>query len=110
MQTSKLDRRMRLTIEMALTGNQGSPALIQRQDEAAARLGMCGAEIDAARAGRSFDLRGSRALELALAAKGSERGELRQRAIQAGFDEEDCCEIERLAAADALEGAEKHRG
>lgn len=101
MHMSKLDARTKLSVEMALTGDRGADALIRRQDKAAARLGMCGAEIDAARAGKSFDLRGSRALELALAASVVERRELRQRAIQAGFDDEACREIERLADAHA---------
>ena len=110
MQTSGLDARTRLSVEMALAGTEASRALIHQQEEAAARLGMCRAEIDAARAGRSFDLRGSRALELALSATGRDRGELRQRAIQAGVDEEACCEIERLAAARTLEAAANDRG
>jgi len=58
MQISKLDPRTRLSIEMALAGDRSAPALIRQQDDAAARIGMCGAEIDAARAGRSFDVRG----------------------------------------------------
>lgn len=97
MPISKLDARTRLSIELALAGDRGAPALIRRQDDAAARIGMCGAEVDAARAGRSFDVRGTRALELALAVKrGDDRG-MRSRAIQAGIDEEDCREIERIA-------------
>jgi len=99
MQISKLDARTRLSIEMALAGHQGAPALIRRQDDAAARIGMCGAEIDAARAGRSFDARCARALELALAVKRGDYLDVRSRASQAGFDEEACCEIERIAGA-----------
>lgn len=99
MQISKLDARTRLSIEMALAGDRGSPALIRQQDEAATQLGMCGAEVDAARAGRSFDMRCTRALELALAHQRGDHGDARSRAIQAGIDADACCEIERIAAA-----------
>lgn len=109
MHISKLDARTRLSVEMALTKDRGASALIQDQDQAAARLGMCGAEIDAARAGRSFDLRGSRALELALGARGNERFELRRRAFQAGLGDEVCLEIEHLADVHACDSGDKYR-
>lgn len=101
MQVPKLHARLRLSIEMALTADRGAAALIRRQNDAARRLGMCGAEIDAARAGRSFDLRGARALELALATRRGDNGDARSRAIRAGIDEEACREIERIAGARA---------
>jgi len=110
MQLSKLDPRTRLSIEMALAGDRGAPAVILQQDDAAARIGMCGAEIDAARAGRSFDVRGARALELALAIKRSDYREVRSRAIQAGFDDEACREIERIAVAHASGAAVNRHG
>ncbi|WP_423605646.1 hypothetical protein [Sphingomonas sp. MS122] len=110
MQISKLDARTRLSIEVALMADQGAPVLIRQQDDAAARLGMCGAEIDAARGGRSFDVRGTRALELALAAKRGDYGDARLRAIQAGIDEETCREIERIAGAHASDAGVNGRG
>ncbi|WP_093222905.1 hypothetical protein [Sphingomonas sp. NFR15] len=94
-----LDAPARLSIAMALTGNRGDPALMRRQDEEAAQLGMSGAEIDAARAGRSFDLRRTRVLRLALAVKGEERADARRLAIQAGIDSQVCREIETIAKA-----------
>lgn len=94
-----LDPRMRLSIEMALTGHRGIHALMRRQDEAATRLGLRGAEIDAARAGRSFDLRIARALELAIALRRGDGAAARSRAIGAGLDEAACREIARLARA-----------
>jgi hypothetical protein len=105
MQISKLDPRTRLSIEMALAGNRSAPALIHQQDAAGARIGMCGAEIDAARAGRSFNVRGGRALELALAFKRSDYRDARSCAVRAGFDDEACREIEGIAVAHAS-GAE----
>ncbi|WP_157220486.1 hypothetical protein [Flavisphingomonas formosensis] len=96
MSTPWLDALTCLSIEMALTGDRDDPVLHQRQNSQAARLGMSGAEIDAARAGRSFDLRRSRALALALAST-DERDEVRERARQAGLCEQACREVERLA-------------
>lgn len=103
MQTSTLDARTRLSIEMAVTGQQGDPALIRWQDREAMRLGLCGAEIDAARAGRSFDRRIAQAIKLALAAAPSDAEKERSRAIEVGFDEAACREIKRIANADALD-------
>jgi hypothetical protein len=61
---------------------------------------MCGAEIDAAHRGRSFDLRTSRALSLALAAVMRDGGRLsqeRRQAVRSGIATEVCHEIESLA-------------
>jgi len=110
MQFSKLGPRTRLSIEMALAGDRGPPALIRQQDDAAARLGMCGAAIDAARAGRSFDVRGGRALELALAVRRSDYRDVRSRAVRAGFDDDACREIEGIAAAHASGAEANSRG
>ncbi len=110
MQISKLDPRTRLSIEIAIAGDRAAPALMGEQDDAAARIGMCGAEIDAARAGRSFDVRGARALELALAVKRDDYREVRSRAIRAGFDEEACREIEGIAAAYASSAEANRHG
>lgn len=110
MPASGLDPLTRLTIELALTAGRGDPALHRRQDADARSLGMSGAEIDAARDGRSFDLRRSRAMALALAGPGEDLGRLRACALQAGFDAGQCREIEALAVAvlalsrDAVEG------
>ncbi len=97
MQTSTLDARTRLSIELAVTGHQGDPALIRWQDREAMRLGLCGAEIDAARAGRSFDRRITRAIALALVSGPGDAATARAHAIAAGFDEAACREISRIA-------------
>ncbi len=110
MQISELDPRTRLLIEIALAGERGAPALVRQQADAATEIGLCGAEIDAARAGRSFDVRGARALELALAIKRSDYREVRARAIQAGFDEEACREIEGIAVAHVSAGEANGHG
>ena len=92
-----LDARTRLAIEMAATAGRTDPSLRARQDADARMLGMVGAEIDAARAGKSFDARIARALDLAMAPDDSGRARRRLLAAQAGFDESACREIERLA-------------
>jgi hypothetical protein len=87
------DPRVRLSIELALTANNGSPSLLAKQEEAGRALGMTGAEMDIARRGSSFDLHTSIAVSFAL----NDCRETRQRARNAGFSEEACEEIERLA-------------
>lgn len=101
MTTAALTGRVRLSIELALTFATADPPWLQRQEETARRLGMSGAEIDAARRGRSFDARASLALALALATSGRDGGcrrQARARALKAGFSDADCDEIGRLAA------------
>ncbi len=63
-----LDGRMRLSIALALTARGRDPPRPPDREAEARRLGMCGAEIDAACQRRSFDARTSRALTLAMAA------------------------------------------
>ncbi|USI74691.1 hypothetical protein [Sphingomonas morindae] len=93
---------MRILIEMALTARGGDEPRRRRQDAEARRLGVCGAEIDAARDGRSFDAINSQALDLARAAAGPDSGRRRRASIQArkaGLTEAQCREIEIMAAA-----------
>ncbi|MGV1768461.1 hypothetical protein [Rhizobium rhizogenes] len=88
-----IDPRVRLSIELALTAYNASPSLFDKQEEAGRALGMTGAEMDVARRGSSFDFNTSIAVSLALNAC----SETRQRARCAGFSEETCEEIERIA-------------
>ncbi|GLS44594.1 MULTISPECIES: hypothetical protein [Methylobacterium] len=101
MSSFTLDERVRLSIALGLTAGYGDPALHRRQEKAACRLGMTGAEIDAARHGRSFDMRTSAALALALASASGDRDRVRierARARRFGIAEAVCDEIEELAA------------
>lgn len=93
----KLDERTRLSIELALTARSRNSLLLQQQDADAERLGMTGAEVDAARRGWSFDVRTSMALALAMASDEQDREKQRERALRAGITEEACCEVEDLA-------------
>ena len=95
-----LDERARLSIELALTSAAHDPPQVQQQEASARRLGMSGAEIDAARRGWSFDVRTSVAVALAVASviSDDERHEQqRAKALKAGISKAGCDEIEALA-------------
>jgi hypothetical protein len=93
-----LDARARLAIELALTAHDADPSQRRRQDEEARQLGLRGAEIDAARHGRSFDAQISIALALATAGSDEERQRQRAKAIEAGIGGSACREIEAFAS------------
>jgi len=65
MTSSHPEDRIRLSIELALTAKDTQRQ--ETQDAEARALGMSGAEIDAARRGRSFDAKTSIAMALAIA-------------------------------------------
>ncbi|WP_368518558.1 hypothetical protein [Rhizobium sp.] len=92
---SSIDARIRLSIELALTGTNASKSLLAKQEEAGRALGMTGAEMDVARRGSSFDFETSIAISLALNAC----QETHQRALRAGLSEEACAEIEFMSQA-----------
>jgi hypothetical protein len=92
---SSIDARIRLSIELALSGANASKSLLAKQEEAGRALGMTGAEIDVARQGSSFDFETSVAVSLALNAC----RETHQRALRAGLSEEACVEIEFISQA-----------
>lgn len=94
-----LDRRVRLSIALALADRGRNPPRPPDREAEARRLGMCGAEIDAARQGRSFDARTSRALALTVAAvaRDMDRHDERARAVRSGIPDAVCREIEDFA-------------
>ncbi|MBB4008150.1 hypothetical protein [Allorhizobium taibaishanense] len=96
MASSSIDPRVRLSIELALTGTTASEALLAKQEGSGRALGMTGAEMDIARRGSSFDFNTSAAVSLALNAC----RETRQRALRTGLSEKACAEIERISQAD----------
>lgn len=100
MSSFTVDGRVRLSIALALADVGRGPPVPARWESEARTLGMCSAEIDAARRGRSFDLRTSWALSLALAAVARDGGRLsqeRRQAVRSGIPTEVCREIEILA-------------
>lgn len=64
-----LDERLSLAVELAMTAGKASAPILARQEQDARRLGLSGAEIDAARQGRVFDALAARAVALALAVR-----------------------------------------
>jgi hypothetical protein len=100
--------RMKLTIELALSADRNDVVGRQRQDGDAKKLGLTGAEVDFARRGYSFDVQTSIALELALAAKATDKEAQRKahaRAVRAGIPENVCRAIEDFAETFAMEQA-----
>jgi hypothetical protein len=91
----KLDERIRLSVELALTATSNNSLLLRKQEASARAIGMKEAEIDVARRGFSFDLKTSMAIALALAVC----EENRQRALRTGLCARSCAEIEKMAAA-----------
>jgi hypothetical protein len=89
----KLNARVRLSVELALTASSGDAVLMPQQDENGRALGLTGAEIDLARRGSSFDVKIARAIAFALTVC----EETRIRARRAGLCERSCTEIERIA-------------
>lgn len=95
------DKRVRLSIELALTADSADPGRRSQQEDAARTLGMTGAEIDVARRGSSFDALISIAVALAIASRNANEAALadaRHRAINAGIPEGICQEIVAFAA------------
>ena len=97
MTSSHPEDRIRLSIELALTAKDTQRQ--ETQDAEARALGMSGAEIDAARRGRSFDAKTSIAMALAIASASgsSELAAERAKAQKAGFSEDECRLIEEFA-------------
>ncbi len=79
MSSFTLDGRVRLSVALALAEDGRDPPVSPGREAEARGLGMCGAEVDAARRGRSFDARMSRALVLALAAASRTAGAFTRR-------------------------------
>ena len=77
-------RRLMIEVELALDAGDADPGRRSRQDAEAARIGLTGAEIDAARAGRSFDARAAAAIALALACRSGGVAAIEGAAIRAG--------------------------
>lgn len=107
-----IGERTRLSIDMALAARDEDPGRQRRHEAEGRRLGMTGAEIDAAREGRSFDAQISMAIALALATRlGTEDGRRRQRAQagRLGLSEEACAAIEAYANDQPRAGEEEDR-
>lgn len=101
---TRLDPRARLQLLIALAGD--CTAELRAQHEQLARAaGLSGAEIDAARARRSFDARVHAAIALACAVRqGADLAEAERACAAAGFDADSralIIRLGRLAPAEA---------
>ncbi|HVJ53713.1 MAG TPA: hypothetical protein VM689_14695 [Aliidongia sp.] len=97
-----LDRRLRLQLELSFAQDPGAETLLCPRETQARALGLTGAEIDAARAGRAFDVRAAGAMALCRALRMADPTEIaaaRQHASAIGIDAEEIVEIERLATS-----------
>jgi hypothetical protein len=97
-----LSQRLKLHIELAVAGDHACADTRRRQELVARGLGMTGAEIDAARDGRSFDIRMTRALAVVCALRDVDPTRIehaRELALQSGIDRDELAMIERLAAS-----------
>lgn len=66
-----LDERIRIQVELALADCRGCAEARAQQECLARTAGLSGAEIDAARSGRCFDMRANAAVVLACATRSS---------------------------------------
>lgn len=96
-----LDDRIRIQIEIALAGSRGCPAAASTREQQARAAGLSGAEIDAARQHRCFDVRAAAAVRLACALHEAGRNEpaLVAKARRAGLGPAEIAAIAALALA-----------
>ena len=99
--TQILDDRIRIQIEIAFAGGQGCPAAAASHEQQARAAGLSGAEIDAARQHRCFDVRAAAAVRLACALREAGRNEpaLVVEARRAGLSPTEIAAIAALALA-----------
>lgn len=106
-----IDPRIRLAVELALTAGVADPLLHRRQEALARQAGMTGAEIDAARRGKGFDLQVSAALALVLTDEADpiSRDHRRACAAKAGLSPVACRAIEQMGEDFARQQGEVRR-
>lgn len=87
-----LHARVTAQLKLALLGDCGCHKTLGRLEREARRSGLTGAEIDAARGGRSFEARTAAAVALACALKAGDADRLeraRKRAMQFGLSDQE---------------------
>ncbi|WP_165191437.1 hypothetical protein [Caulobacter soli] len=107
MKTPTLDDHLLVQIALALAGAGLRGEAADDLEGRARRLGLSGAEIDAARDGRSFDVRAGAAVAVAIAARRADAAGLRAsraQALRLGLGSHDLDDIELWVAASSKEG------
>lgn len=97
-----MDKRVRCQIELALLNNCNDDKTLQRVQDSARNAGLLTAEIDAALAQRSFDIRTHAAIRLACAIQHGDPTSLffaRKRARAIGITAQTIADIEQLVHA-----------
>jgi hypothetical protein len=95
-----LPERLRLHIELALDRDCACKKTLAKLDRRIDRLGLTGAEVDAARELRSFDIRISAAIDFACALGSDEPVRIHAaviRALMAGYNMHELKEVAKLA-------------
>lgn len=111
MTSPALGARIRMAVDLALGADLLEPQGLAGLEAAARALGMSGAEIDAARHWKSFDVQISAALALARAARDNENlADCLQRAERAGIDPAPCRQIVRQCGGTAAGGPRSESG
>lgn len=88
--------RVRLQLRLALLGDIGCDRTLTDLNREARAIGLTGAEIDAARAGRSFEARTAAAILFACAIKAGDQARVeaaRTRAIRLGVSNMELAEV-----------------
>jgi hypothetical protein len=96
----KLDVRLQMLVELALNADCACDKARSRQDARARKLGLVGAEVDAARARKSFDVRTAAAIDMACALAFADNERIRaaeQQALEVGFNPHELRRLRKLA-------------
>lgn len=102
MEEQLLTERLRLHIELALDRDCACKKTLAKLDKRADRLGLTGAEVDAARRMHSFDIRIAAAIDFACALGSHEPVRIHAaviRALMVGYDLLELKEVAKLAHA-----------
>jgi hypothetical protein len=100
MPSEKLDARLQMLVELALDADCACVKARSRQDARARKLGLVGAEVDAARARKSFDVRTAAAIDMACALAFADDERIRaaeQQALAVGFNPHELIRLRKLA-------------
>lgn len=99
-----LEERIRIQVELALADRRGCAESRAQQECLARTAGLSGAEIDAARSGRCFDMRANAAVILACASRASPappgaplEAALAAQARRAGLSDAEIAAVQALA-------------
>lgn len=107
MAANRVSARVCMQIELALDGPSDDSESSRDMDDRARQLGMIGAEIDAARSRRSFDIQTSAAIDLACAVASSDLNRIADAEVVArslGFKVSEIAQIKDLGNNQSTKG------